>query len=104
MRKAGFDVIIAKYRGILVDAGVTPLQVDITRPLSRDQMLGHCLWVLEAKIRPVLSRIGGFEEALRLIGCIQGTVMACGLCTVAETREHASEAGLTTWDHILDEV
>jgi hypothetical protein len=61
-------------------------------------MLGHCLWVLNEKIEPLLHRVGGFSEAIRLIGCIQGTVMACGLCTIADTREHSSAANLKTWD------
>jgi len=66
-------------------------------------MLAHCLWVLDEKIEPVLHRIGGFQEAIRLLGCIQGTVMACGLCTIAETRQHANAAGMPTWTQILDD-
>ena len=103
MTKTGLDSLISTYKTILVGAGIRPLQVDVTRHLSRSEMLGHCLWVLEQKVEPVLHRIGGFQEAIRLLGCIQGTVMACGLCTIAETREHANEAGLPTWQQILDE-
>ncbi len=70
--------------------------------LSREEILGHCLWVLDEKVNPLLHRIGGFQEAVRLLGCIQGSVMACGLCTIAETREHANSAKMTTWDRIID--
>ena len=87
---------------MLVNAGVRPQIVDPTQNLSRDDMLGHCLWVLEERIEPLLNRVGGFQEAIRLLGCIQGTTMACGLCTIAQTRDHANEAGMTTWDKILD--
>jgi hypothetical protein len=99
--KSGLDYLIFTYRKILTDAGVRPMVIDVSKSLSRDEMLGHCLWVLEDEIRPLLDRIGGFEEALRLLGCIQGTVMACGLCTIAETREHANNAKMTAWDRIM---
>jgi hypothetical protein len=99
--KSGLDYLIFTYRKILTDAGVRPTIIDVSKGLSRDEMLGHCLWVLEDEIRPLLDRIGGFEEALRLLGCIQGTVMACGLCTIAETREHANNAKMTAWDRIM---
>jgi hypothetical protein len=101
--KARLDSLISTYKTLLIEAGIRPQQVDITRHLSRSEMLSHCLWVLEQKIEPVLHRIGGFQEAIRLLGCIQGTVMACGLCTISETREHANQAGLPTWQQILDE-
>jgi hypothetical protein len=29
--------------------------------------------------------------------------MACGLCTIAETRQHANAAGMPTWAQILDD-
>jgi hypothetical protein len=101
LNKSNIDTLIATYRQILRNAGVTPQIVDITKHLSQDEMLGHCLWVLESKIELVMHRIGGIQEAIRLLGCIQGTVMACGLCTIAETREHANKAKLTTWEQIL---
>jgi hypothetical protein len=100
--KSGLDSLISTYKKLLLDAGISPRSVDISKHLSRDEMLGHCLWVLEEKLEPLLHRIGGFQEAIRLLGCIQGTAMACGLCTIAETREHANVAGLTTWQQILD--
>ena len=86
---------------MLRDAGVTPSIVDPQKHLSRDEILSHCLWVLEEKIEQVVHRIGGLQEAIRLLGCIQGSAMACGLCTIAETRDHANAANLTTWDKIL---
>jgi hypothetical protein len=101
--KARLDSLICTYRTILVNAAIRPRQADITRHLSREEMLAHCLWVLDEKIEPVLHRIGGFQEAIRLLGCIQGTVMACGLCTIAETRQHANAAGMPTWAQILDD-
>ena len=101
MTKEGLNQLISTYRKILIHAGVRPQVVDVTQKLSRDEVLGHCLWVLEEKFIPLMNRIGGFEEVLRLIGCIQGTVMAYGLCTIAETREHATQAKLTTWDKII---
>lgn len=103
MTKAGLDSLISTYKALLIGAGIRPREVDITRSLSHPEMLGHCLWVLEQKIEPLLHRIGGFQEAIRLLGCIQGTVMACGLCTIAETRKHANQAGMTTWEQIVDE-
>jgi hypothetical protein len=75
--------------------------VDTTKELSRDEALGHCLWVLEEQMEPLVHRIGGFQEAVRLLGCIQGTVMAFGLCTIEQTREHARSARMTTWDQIV---
>ena len=101
MTKANLDDLIATYRDILRNAGVQAQIVDVSKHLTRDEMLGHCMWVLEAKIEDVVHRIGGIQEAIRLLGCIQGTVMACGLCTIAETREHANHAKLTTWEQIL---
>ena len=77
--------------------------MDPTVYLSREEMLGHCLWVLEEKIEEVVQRIGGIQEARPLLGCIQGTAMACGLCTIAETRDHANAASLTTWERILSD-
>jgi hypothetical protein len=56
-----------------MEAGIEPQIVDVTVHLSRSQMLGHCLWVLNEKVEPLLHRVGGFHEAIRLIGCIQGT-------------------------------
>jgi hypothetical protein len=100
--KTRFQYLIDTYRQIIVDAGVEPKIVDVTRHLSREEMLGHCLWVLNEKLDPLLDRIGGIQEAVRLLGCIQGTVMACGLCTIAETRAHANAARLTTWEQIVD--
>jgi hypothetical protein len=100
--KARIDSLAATYRDILRNAGVRPQQVDPTQILSRDEILGHCLWVLEDQIGPLLNRVGGFQEAVRLLGCIQGSVMALGLCTIAETRNHANEARMTTWDRIID--
>jgi hypothetical protein len=100
--KEKLDHLINIYRTILVYAGICPQVVEVTRHLSREEMLGHCLWVLEDRIGPLLQRIGGFQEAVRLLGCIQETVMACGLCTIAETRHHANEARFTTWDRIID--
>ena len=94
-------MLISTYRDIIRDAGIQAQVVDVTQNLTREEMLGHCLWVLENKIDLVVHRIGGFQEAIRLIGCIQGTVMACGLCTIADTREHANMARLPTWDQIL---
>ncbi len=88
------------YRKLIAEADIQPQIVDVTKHLSREQMLGHCLWVLDEKIEPLLNRVGGFNEAVRLIGCIQGTVMACGLCTIAETRVHATSASLRTWEKI----
>ena len=102
MTKENLAQLISTYHQILVDAGVRPKVVDITQVLTREEVLGHCLWVLEEKITPLLSQIGGFQEALRLIRCIQGTVMAYGLCTIAETRQHANDAKMTTWDRIID--
>jgi hypothetical protein len=99
--KAGLDYLIFTYRKMLTDAGARPVIVDVSCHLSREEMLGHCLWVLEKQIRPLLDRIAGFEEAVRLLGCIQGTVMACGLCTIEKTREHANNAKMTTWDRIM---
>jgi hypothetical protein len=101
--KARLDALIRTYRTLLIKAEVKPHQADVTKYLSREEMLGHCLWVLEHKIEPVLHRIGGFQEAVRLLGCIQGTVMACGLCTISDTRQHANDAGMPTWQQILDE-
>ena len=101
MTRANLDSLTIRYRQILRDAGVQPRTVNVARRLSRDEILGHCLWVLENKIEQVVQRIGGIQEAIRLLGCIQGTVMACGLCTIAETREHANAARLTTWERIL---
>jgi hypothetical protein len=101
MNRADLNCLISTYKQILRNAGVQPMIVDPTKHLSRDEMLGHCLWVLENKIDIVVQRIGGIQEAIRLLGCIQGTTMACGLCTIAETREHANAARLTTWDQIL---
>jgi len=100
--KQNIDHLCDIYRELLTGAGVQPQIVDITRTLSREEMLGHCLWVLQEKIEPLLHRVGGFQEAVRLLGCIQGTVMALGLCTIAETRAHATSAKLTTWEHIID--
>jgi hypothetical protein len=100
--KDRLDQLAATYREILVKAGIHPQVVDVTRVLSRDEALGHCLWVLNEKINPLMDRVGGFQEAIRLLGCIQGTVMAFGLCTIAETREHANQAKMTTWDKIID--
>jgi hypothetical protein len=99
--KASIESLAATYRNLLNNAGVLPQQVDPTQILSREEILGHCLWVLEYKIGPLLNRVGGFQEAVRLLGCIQGTVMALGLCTIADTRDHANEAGMTTWDKIV---
>jgi hypothetical protein len=101
MRKQVFLSMIEVYRGILNNAGVEPRIVDATEHLSKSEMLGHCLFVLNEKIEPLLQRVGGAQEAIRLLGCIQGTVMACGLCTIAETRQHAADAGLRPWDQIL---
>ena len=102
MTKAKFQQLVDIYRQILVNAGIQPQAVDVTRHLSREEMLGHCLLVLNEKIDPLLDRIGGVQEAVRLLGCIQGTVMACGLCTIAETRAHANLAKMTTWEQIVD--
>jgi hypothetical protein len=99
--RVNLDSLVSTYKGILREAGVYPQEVDVTKHLSRDEMLSYCLWVLENKIELVVDRIGGIQEAIRLLGCIQGTVMACGLCTIAETREHANNAKLTTWEKIL---
>jgi hypothetical protein len=99
--KGRLDQLISIYKKILLDAGVCPQIVDVDRRLSREEVLGHCLWVLEDQIEPLLNRIGGFQEAVRLLGCIQGTVMACGLCTIAETRAHANAAKMPTWDQII---
>lgn len=37
------------------------------------------------------------------LGCILGTLMACGLYTIAETRHHANEARFTTCYRIIDD-
>jgi hypothetical protein len=95
--------LASTYKRILREGGITPRIIDPTVYLSRDEMLSHCLWVLEEKIEHVVHRIGGIQEAIRLLGCIQGTVMACGLCTIAETRDHANAASLTTWEIILND-
>jgi hypothetical protein len=100
--RANLDSLISTYKQILRDAGVQARVVDVELPLSREEMLAHCLWVLETKLEPVIHRVGGIQEAIRLLGCIQGTVMACGLCTIAETRAHANSANLRTWDKILN--
>ncbi|HYI97742.1 MAG TPA: hypothetical protein VEX68_29650 [Bryobacteraceae bacterium] len=102
MSKTSLYHLISVYRKTLIDAGVRPQVVDVTQNLTREEMLSHCLWVLDEKVNPLLHRIGGFQEALRLLGSIQGTVMACGLCTIAETLEHANAANLTTWGRIVD--
>jgi hypothetical protein len=102
--KDRFLYLIDIYRNIIIEAGIQPQIVDVTAHLSREQMLGHCLWVLNEKVEPLLHRVGGFNEAIRLIGCIQGTVMACGLCTIAETREHAAAASLRTWEKIESSI
>jgi hypothetical protein len=99
--RAGYDLLIATYTKILVDAGVRPHIVDVHTRLPGDEILSHCLWVLEERIEPILQRIGGFEEAARLLGCIQGVLMALRLCTIADSRKHATEAGITTWDQIV---
>ena len=99
--RRNLESLQSTYKRILREAGVTPRIVDPHNHLSPDEVLGHCLWILEEKIGAVVQRIGGLQEAIRLLGCIQGTVMALGLCTIAETREHANRATLTTWDKIL---
>jgi len=99
--KENLAQLISTYHQILVNEGVQPKIVDVTQVLPREDVLAHCLWVLQEKITPLLSQIGGFQEALRLIGCIQGTVMAYGLSTIAETRQHANDAKMTTWDRIM---
>jgi hypothetical protein len=101
MIRERFQYLIDTYRDLITEAGVKPRIVDVTKPLSREEMLGHCLWVLNEKLEPLLQRIGGVQEAVRLLGCIQGTVMACGLCTIAETRDHAAGAKMTTWEKIV---
>lgn len=102
MTKSRLDQLCAIYRKLISDAGIKPQVVDVTKSLSREEMLGHCLWVLDEKVEAILHRVGGFQEAVRLLGCIQGTAMACGLCTIAETRAHAARAGMPTWEKILD--
>jgi hypothetical protein len=102
--KDRFHYLIDVYRRLIAEAGIQPQIVDVTKHLSREQMLGHCLWVLNEKVEPLLDRVGGFHEAIRLLGCIQGTVMACGLCTIAETRQHAAAANLRTWEKIESSV
>jgi hypothetical protein len=101
MNRANLDSLTTTYIKILRDAGAKPVIVVTNGHLSREEMLGHCLWVLENRIDVLVQRIGGIQEATRLLGCIQGTVMACGLCTISETREHANAARLTTWERIL---
>ena len=105
MTKARVDSLISTYKNMLLAAGVHPQQPDITKPLSRDEMLGHCLWVLEEKLEPVLHRMVVSRRRHDLLSCngFQGTGLALGLCTIADTRRHANEAGLTTWQQILDE-
>ena len=102
MKKEQFLQLVGTYRQLLTHAGVSARSVDPRPHHSREETLGHCLWVLEHVIEPLLNRIGGIQEATRLLGCIQGTVMAYGLCTIAETRRHAADANLNTWDKILD--
>ena len=102
MTKERFIFLIHTYRDLISGAGIQPQIVDVTKHLSREEMLGHCLWVLNEKVEALLYRIGGIHEAIRLLGCIQGTVMACGLCTIADTREHAAGANMRTWQQILD--
>ena len=101
MRRERFQHLISTYQKVIKDAGIEPQIVDVTQHLSREEILGHCLWVLNEKVEPLLDRVGGVHEAVRLLGCIQGAVMACGLCTVAETRDHARAANMTTWDEII---
>ena len=101
MTKIQLDELCAIYRRVLIEAGTQPQVVDTSRHLTREEMLGHCLWVLNEKVELIVHRIGGFQEAVRLLGCIQGTVMACGLCTIDETREHAATARMQTWDQIV---
>jgi hypothetical protein len=101
--RANLDSLVSTYKRLLREAGVAPQIVNPSNHLSREEMLGHCLWVLEEKIEEIVHRIGGIQEAIRLLGCIQGTAMACGLCTIAETREHANAASLTTWERILSD-
>ena len=98
--KVRFRNLFEIYRRLIIEAGIEPQIVDVNRHLSREEMLGHCLWVLNEKIDPLLDRIGGIHEAVRLLGCIQGTVMACGLCTIADTRTHARSASMTTWEQM----
>lgn len=90
------------YRAILEEAGIAPLNPDVHRHLSREEMIGYCRWVLEEKFQPLLHRIGGFQEALRLVGWIQGVMIACGLCTIAEIRKHVVDVNLQSWEQILD--
>src|SRR4051812_18982287 len=79
------DIPVSTYKRILRQAGIAPRMVDPSIHLSRDEMLGHYLWVLEEKIEEVVHRIRGIQEAIRLLGCIQGRATACGLCTISET-------------------
>lgn len=102
MNKQNFDRFCDIYRKLISEAGIQPQIVDVNRVLSREEMLGHCLWVLEEKMEPLVHRVGGFQEAVRLLGCIQGTTMALGLCTIADTRAHAASAKMTTWEQIVD--
>ena len=103
MTKAGLDSLISTYKTILVEAGNPSSRGRYNQASIAIRNAGPLPLGFGTKIEPVLHRIGGFQEAIRLLGCIQGTVMACGLCTIAETREHANQAGMPTWQQILDE-
>ena len=101
MTQDRLDELCSIYRHILIESGVQPQVVDTSKVLSRDEMLGHCLWVLNEQVRLIVHHIGGFEETIRLLGCIQGMVTSFGLCTIDETREHAKKARMQTWDKII---
>lgn len=99
MTYTGFQRIFTIYRDILEKEGVHPVEIDPNLHLTRSELLGHCRWMLETVVEPSLHRVGGWEESMRLLGCIQGALVAVGVCTIAEARAHIRIARLGDGTH-----
>jgi hypothetical protein len=91
MKRRAMLTLADEYAALLDAHGAVALRADLdhsfTRSTDRLMMLNHARWQVEM-VRRVAHRLGGESTAIRLLGSVQGFLMALGLLTVREVWRH----------------
>src|SRR5690349_24659594 len=101
--------IADKYTALLEAHGAASVCAALDHRLEADRLalLNHARWQMEM-VRKLSYRMGGHVSAIRLLGAVQGILIATGLMTVGESWSDngrwMDKASLLAFESALEEL
>ena len=111
MDRRAMLLLAGRYASILEAHGAGVRRADINHRFDTDpdraMLLSHARWQI-AMVHRVIDRIGGEPTAIRLLGSVQGLLLANGLVTVAEVwhdnKRWLDGASIRAFDTAMDDL